>query len=124
MHYLSHKKILIVDDDDNVREIMAMYLHTANDFEIQTASNGLEAVEIASSFLPDIILMDIKMPKMNGIEATRRILEELKLRTCIIGCTAFAQTKGEEMIRAGAKKVLQKPITKDALIQTLLGCEK
>lgn len=94
-----------------------------NDCYVKVASNGLEAVEIATSWIPDIILMDINMHIMDGIEATREIITRLHAKPCIIGLTAFASTRGQDLIKAGASFILQKPISKQSLIESLQLCE-
>ena len=66
-------KILVVDDDPDICELLE-YNFTKEGYEVKTAANGALALEIAPHFLPDIILMDIMMPVMDGIETGRRII--------------------------------------------------
>ncbi len=68
------KKVLVVDDEPKIRMFIRASLE-ANDYEVYLAQNGLEAVEKAASILPDVILLDVNMPVMDGIEACRRIRE-------------------------------------------------
>jgi len=65
-------KILVVDDDPGFREILSVKL-SSEGMQIETAENGLEAVEKAKSIKPDLILMDVKMPKMEGTEAALKL---------------------------------------------------
>ena len=84
-------------------------------YNLLHAWNGKEAVEIYEQFQPDLILMDIKMPIMNGLEATKIIREEEK-ELPIIMQTAYAFTADREnAMAAGASEVLVKPITLSAL---------
>ena len=63
-------KILVVDDEPDILEIISYNLRKEG-YEIQTAENGLEAVASAKEFLPDMILLDVMMPKMDGMEACK-----------------------------------------------------
>ena len=65
-------KILLVDDEPDILEILSYSLESGG-FKIYKANNGLEAIEIAEKIIPDLIIMDVMMPKMNGIEACNRI---------------------------------------------------
>ena len=70
-------KVIIADDSDFVRDGMKIILDVDDDFEVLgCASNGREAIEIAEKNKPDVFLMDIQMPVMDGIEATKEIVEK------------------------------------------------
>ena len=73
------KRVLVVDDFDDAREMYAEYLEFAG-FHVETACNGVEAVEKAQEASPDIILMDLSLPVMDGWEATRRIKQDARTR--------------------------------------------
>ena len=67
-------RVLIADDHPVVRQGMNLFLETQPDIEVVAlAENGLRAVQLTEEFLPDVVLMDLNMPELNGIEATKRI---------------------------------------------------
>lgn len=104
-------KILIVDDNDDLRALFRLIL---NSFEIFEAKNGIEAIENYNISKPDLVLMDILMPEMDGIVATRKILEE-NPDAIIVAVTAYS-SRAHEILNAGAKEVLKKPVRKQELI--------
>ncbi|MCS7118517.1 MAG: response regulator [Archaeoglobaceae archaeon] len=108
-------KILVVDDDEILLEIYRVFLR---DFELMTARNGEEAIKLFKSFKPDIILMDISMPTMDGVEATKEILKT-DPRAVVIGVTAFASQRGDELLKAGAKEIVRKPFNRKGLIEVI-----
>jgi CheY-like chemotaxis protein len=104
------KKILLVEDHDDIRNMMATYLEL-NKYEVIVAENGYDAIQQALDHKPDVILMDIAMPVLDGISSTRamRQLDELA-ETPILCLTAFGDFYRERAKRAGCDEVLQKPI--------------
>jgi len=104
-------KVLVVDDDVTVREVLKVML---NGHVIMEASNGNDAVKYFKIFKPDVILMDVMMPEMDGVEATKKILE-LDPNAKVIAVTAFASSKGDEMLGAGSIAVLEKPFTRRSI---------
>ncbi len=104
-------KVLVVDDDESIREIIKVML---KDYEIIEATNGYEAIRIYESMRPDLVLMDVSMPQMDGVEATKEILK-IDPKAIIIGLTAFARSRGKEMLEAGVKEVIEKPFTRRML---------
>jgi DNA-binding NarL/FixJ family response regulator len=110
-------RLLIADDHALLRSGMRAMLETEPDFEVVAeAENGREAVELCRELLPDLVLMDLSMPEMGGIEATRAIKEELP-RTGVLVLTAHAD---EEMlldaIRAGAAGYVLKGVGPEELV--------
>ena len=104
------KRVLIVEDHADVRMMMAIYL-TLGRYEVIEATNGREGLEKALKHKPDVILMDIAMPVLDGISSTRAIRENTELKTTPILClTAFGDLVGESAKKAGCNEVLQKPI--------------
>lgn len=102
-------KVLIVDDHEMVRIGVSAYLATQNDIEIVAeAKNGKEAIEKALSLKPDIILMDLVMKEMDGIEATRKIIEQWPEAKIIIVTSFIDDDKVYPALEAGAKSYLLK----------------
>lgn len=103
--------VLIVDDVDDGREICAEYLQFRG-FRVATAADGLEALEKAFELLPDLILMDLSLPKLDGWEATRRLKQDERTRTIpVIALTAHALVSTHERAReAGCDAVVTKPV--------------
>lgn len=112
--------ILIAEDNPSNLETMADYLQ-ANDFRVTYARDGKEAVRKAKEIQPDLILMDIQMPEMNGLEAMRLIRQEKDLMTTpIIAITALAMPGDlERCLAAGANDYLTKPIQLKELYQRI-----
>jgi DNA-binding NarL/FixJ family response regulator len=108
--------ILIVDDNEMVRRSLRLFLELHDDFKlIGEAVNGQEAVMICSGLSPDIILMDIKMPVMDGIEATRLIRAQ-NPSMCILALTSLNDnSKVEEIMSAGANAHLLKQASIDQI---------
>lgn len=101
-------KMLIVDDQKGVRRLLEE-IFKKEGFIIDCASDGQEAIQKTGSFNPHIILMDMKMPKMNGLEAAQAILAQYPNAT-IIMMTAYGEIQiVKEALEAGVKKCLTKP---------------
>jgi len=108
-------KILVVEDDEVLIEIYQVFL---KDFQLLIAKNGEEAVRMFKFFKPDIVLMDISMPLMDGVEATREIMK-INPSAIVIGVTAFSSQRGEELLRAGAKEIIRKPFNRKVLLEVI-----
>ncbi len=113
------KKILIVEDAEFNRDLLVQLLE--GDYEILTAVDGAAGIEMAERNHPDLILMDLSLPVVNGWEATRRIKTNEKLKNIpIIALTAHAMGGDEEKARAcGCDDYLSKPIDEDLLFGKL-----
>ncbi|HBA36046.1 MAG TPA: two-component system response regulator [Gammaproteobacteria bacterium] len=118
-------RVLIVDDSPTeVHSLRAML--ERNGFNVDSAANGEEGIEKAKSSHPDLILMDIVMPGMNGFQATRRLAKDAKTADIPV---IIVSTKGQEIDvvwgkRQGARDYVIKPINEQDLIQrvnTMLG---
>ncbi len=104
-------KILVVEDDPRNMRLIEMTLKAKN-YTLLKATDGEEALDIAARERPDLIIMDIRLPKMNGLEVTRKLRKTPSLsHTPIIGITAHAM-KGdkEKVIESGCDAYLSKPI--------------
>ena len=111
------KRILIAEDNDSNYILMNYILKKHYDFF--RARNGQEAVELAESEKPDLILMDIKMPVLDGLEATRQIKAKLP-DLPIVALTANAfDTDRHAAMEAGCNDFLSKPVNADKCIQTI-----
>jgi DNA-binding NarL/FixJ family response regulator len=113
-------RVLIVDDQALVRAGFRMILDAEPDIEIVAeASDGLEAVELASKYTLDIALMDIRMPNLDGIEATRRLVE-LSPSTHVLMLTTFDLNEYVyEALRAGASGFLLKDAPPEQLVNAI-----
>ena len=114
-------KLLIADDERLERSAIfsAVEQTLADQFELRETENGMRAVEISKEFLPDIILMDIKMPVMNGIEAAKEILA-FHPDCKIIMLTGFAYFNyAKECVSIGAMDFLVKPSTDEVIVKML-----
>ena len=111
------KRILVVEDQEDNRQIVRDLL-TANDFEMTEAENGEEALAAVVKDRPDLILMDIQLPVMDGYEATRRIKADPSLRSIpIIAVTSYALSGYEEKARAaGCNDFVPKPYSPRQLL--------
>lgn len=102
-------KVLFVDDHEMVRIGVSAYLSAQSDIEvIGEADNGLKAVELAAELRPDIILMDLVMPEMDGIEATKRIIEKWPEAKIIIVTSFLDDEKVYPALEAGATSYMLK----------------
>jgi DNA-binding NarL/FixJ family response regulator len=116
----SPAQLLIADDHPFIRELWRDMLAREPDLEvIGEAEDGQEAVEFSRLNCPDLILMDIRMPRMNGLEATRTIKEECPA-TCVLVITAQeGPYYRREAIRAGAADCLLKDTPKQQLLDAV-----
>ncbi|MFS1514721.1 response regulator [Chengkuizengella sp. SCS-71B] len=113
-------KVLIADDHKVVRRGLYFFLRTQEDIEILgEAENGKEAVELANELQPDIILMDVMMPVMNGIEATKAIKEQNPHMKIIILTSFSDQDHVIPAIKSGATGYQLKDVEPDELVRTI-----
>ncbi|MEK6600242.1 MAG: response regulator [Candidatus Binatota bacterium] len=116
----SKKKILVVEDNEDNREIFVFRLQQL-DFEVIVASNGKEALEIASRSKPDLIFMDLRMPVMDGWEATRALRQtEWGRDLPVIAVTAHAmKEEREKALNAGCDEFILKPVDYSIIQRTI-----
>ena len=114
------QKILIVDDEEDIIELLSYNLQKEG-YQVATASDGRKAVEIAQTFLPDLVILDIMMPVMDGIEAGRKLraMPELK-NLFILYLTARSEEYSEiAAFEVGADDYITKPIKPRALMSRI-----
>jgi len=118
-YHFSPAKVLIVDDVDINRELIAEYLYD-EPFEMSFASNGEEALSEIAKNIPDIILTDMRMPKMDGFELTKKLKSMEKTKDIkVIAITASSLNLSEKSIRETCDGYLQKPITAKKLFSEM-----
>ena len=111
-------KILIAEDERDIRDLVAFTLRFAG-YEVVAAANGEEAVELASKENPDLILMDVRMPRMTGYDACRILKANPKMKDIPV---VFLSAKGQESeiqtgLEVGAEEYLLKPFAPDQLTE-------
>lgn len=111
------KRILVAEDNDSNYMLMTYILK--NHYELLRARNGQEALELAMSEKPDMVLMDIKMPVMDGLEATRLIKAKMP-DMVVIALTANAFDSDRKMaMEAGCSDFLSKPVNAEKCLKTI-----
>lgn len=114
------KKILIVEDNELNAKLFCDLLG-ANGYETVETNEGIEAVGLARNTMPDLIIMDIQLPEISGLDITRKIKADPDMKHIpIIAVTAFAMKDDEEQIlQAGCEAYLSKPIAIDQFLSTV-----
>ncbi len=112
--------VLLAEDNPTSVEVLADYLN-AKGFKVHVAANGQEAIGLAHDIRPNIILMDIQMPVMDGLEATRHLRADPELKSVpVIALTALAMSGDRERcLQAGVNEYMSKPIRLKELLQTI-----
>lgn len=118
---MSSIRVLIADDEALVRHALRAYV-SANDrlSVVGEASNGIEAVELSRELQPDIVVMDLRMPVMNGIEATRAITSELPGTTVIAVTTFSTERYVIAALQAGAAGYVVKDTPPEGIIEAII----
>ncbi len=111
-------RILIAEDEPDIRELVAFTLRFAG-HEVTTTMNGEEALHKAGEIIPDLIMMDVRMPKMTGYDACRAMKAQANLKDIPV---VFLSAKGQDAeiqvgLEAGAEEYLLKPIAPDQLVE-------
>lgn len=117
---MERKKIMVVDDNEKNRYLISFILEK-NGFEVVTANDGLEGVETARKQRVDLVIMDLKMPKMDGYEATREIrkLKDYQSVT-IIALTSYAMAEDKKKaLEAGCDGHIAKPINPETFMDEI-----
>lgn len=114
--------VAICDDDRYIVELIREQLGTAGCIVVGEASNGLDLIRLCEKARPDIVIADIEMPVMNGIDAARELTDR-DLTKCVIMLTSFDDADYiQGAIDAGASGYLAKPVDPDVLIPTIESC--
>ena len=111
-------RILIAEDERDIRELIVFTLREVAGFDVHEAVNGIDALEKVSQVMPDLVLMDVRMPKMNGYEACEKMKKDPALRDIPV---VFLSAKGQESeiktgLKMGAEAYILKPFSPDELI--------
>ena len=122
---ISSIKVLVVDDDPDIVEILKYNLKNSG-YYVKSAGNGVEAIKKAKKFIPDIILMDVMMPEMSGIEACEEIKKIDQLSQAII---IFLSARSEDYTQisaydAGADDYISKPVKPKILLKKISNIAK
>jgi two-component system KDP operon response regulator KdpE len=115
-------KILIVDDDADLCKLLTLKLEP-NVYETRTACNGLEALQIAYEFQPDLIILDVMMPEMDGFETCKRMRELSKVAIILL----TARTEEKDILRgfeSGADDYIRKPFSRNELSARIMAVLK
>ena len=117
-----HTQILLVDDEPDIVEIIRFNLEQ-NGYQISTASDGLEAIKVAEKEIPHLIIMDVMMPNLDGIEACERLRQDDRFLDTII---MFLTARGEDYsyvaaFESGADDYVTKPIKPKVLVSKVKG---
>jgi DNA-binding NarL/FixJ family response regulator len=115
-------KVIICDDQEIVRDGLELLLKLEHDIEIVgIASDGAEAVELVAQKQPDLVMMDLKMPVMNGVDATRQIKARFPTVKVLVLTTFGTEDWVLEAIRAGASGYLLKDATREEVLNAIRG---
>jgi DNA-binding NarL/FixJ family response regulator len=112
--------VLVVDDAANLRELLTLLLETEDDFEVVgTAADGAQALEAATLLVPDIVLLDLAMPKMDGLQALPELRKRLPEARIVIFSGFDQGGLVDEALRIGADAFLEKGASVTSLVALL-----
>jgi DNA-binding NarL/FixJ family response regulator len=116
------RRVLIVDDSDDVRTLLRLKLEGDESCEVVgEAENGLEAIKLATSLQPHLVLLDLAMPQMDGLEALPQIIEAVQGVRVIVLSGFDQNTMAEKALAAGANKYLEKGRAISDLVTVIQG---
>ncbi len=115
------RKALIVDDDEELVELIRDVLEQDGRFEVRVANNGFDAGMMVKEYKPDVIVLDVMLPDINGKEVCQRIRQDPSLEDVSIICISgmVEEDKIDELKKAGADDFLQKPFEVETLIERI-----
>jgi two-component system cell cycle response regulator DivK len=112
--------VLVVDDDDDIRDLYSCAIpHQLEGARVLTAANGLEAIKVAEASKPDVIIMDIAMPLLDGLEATCRIRKIPSIASIPIVALTGSVWDSKNVLAAGCDAYLTKPCFVQDLLQEI-----
>jgi excisionase family DNA binding protein len=113
------RKLLIVDDDEGLVELMSDAFQADGRFEIKTANNGFDAGMLVKDFRPDLVVLDVMLPDINGREVCQRVRMDPTMETVKIICISgmVEQEKIQELRDAGANDFMNKPFEVEKLVE-------
>ena len=120
-HVSIAKRVILIVEDNDLNMKLFHDLLEAHGYETLQTKDGLDALRLARQFHPDLILMDIQLPEVSGLEVTKWIKEDDELKMIpVIAVTAFAMKGDEEKIReGGCEAYIAKPISVASFLQTV-----
>jgi len=116
---MSNKAIIAVDDEPDIRTLVCFCLKSSGDFEVLEAKSGEEAITLAVAHQPALIIMDVRMPGMGGIEACRRLKANPATASIPVIFLSAWHSEEQAALEAGGMAFLLKPFNPDELIATV-----
>ncbi|WP_404783738.1 response regulator [Altericista sp. CCNU0014] len=118
------KRVLVIDDEDGIRNLIRFSLEALTDWEVLTAGSGMEGLAIAQDRMPDAILLDVMMPDLDGIATFQQLQLDPILQTIpTVFLTAKASaTERDELIALGAVGAISKPFKAKMLVDRIKLC--
>lgn len=112
-------RVLVVDDSKTMLAMMSAYLKGSNFQLVATANSGAEALQKYREHKPELVLLDIVMPEVTGLEILDKILKQDSCACVVMVSSLGTEGTVQECLRKGAKSFVQKPIQKDGMLTTL-----
>ncbi|MFP6859776.1 MAG: response regulator [Roseibacillus sp.] len=123
---MTKKRVLLVDDEISFTSVVKINLETTGNYEVGVENDSSKAIDTAQSFQPDIIILDIVMPGMDGGDLKRKISSTPELEGIpILFVTALAspdEASGDPVVRSPDGAMLAKPVTTEVLVDTIEKC--
>jgi CheY-like chemotaxis protein len=121
-HPMDKRRVLVIDDEESFCSFASWALEKTGPYKVASATRPLQGIALAKTLRPDLILLDIKMPQMDGAHVAERLLEDPQTKSIpiafVTGLVTNAETKHQQMEVAG-RTFIAKPVTKDELLQAV-----